>query len=72
MYSHLELTETQGIIRGSSDLKLRPDGVACHDATAQMALLQFMCSGIPQVRVPTTVHCDHLIEAQRGDHADIS
>lgn len=72
MYGHLDEPETQDIIRGTSYLKLRPDRVALQDATAQMALLQFMSADIPQVRVPTTIHCDHLIEAQRGNEADVS
>ena len=45
--------------------------VACQDATAQMALLQFMSAGLPTVAVPTTVHCDHLIEAQKEGVADL-
>jgi len=54
----------QDIERGVSYLKLRPDRVAMQDATAQMAMLQFMSSGLKKVAVPTTIHCDHLIEAQ--------
>lgn len=46
--------------------------VACQDATAQMALLQFMTAGLPTVAVPTTVHCDHLIEAQVGGPKDLA
>jgi len=46
--------------------------VACQDATAQMALLQFMSAGLPTVAVPTTVHCDHLIEAQTGGVKDLA
>ena len=45
--------------------------VACQDATAQMALLQFMSAGLPTVAVPTTVHCDHLIEAQTEGKKDL-
>lgn len=55
-----------------SYLKLRPDRVACQDATAQMAILQFMSAGLPSVAVPTTVHCDHLIEAQVGGPKDLA
>jgi len=62
LYSHLE-DPTQEAIRGKTYLRLRPDRVAMQDATAQMALLQFMSSGLPTVAVPSTVHCDHLIEA---------
>lgn len=54
----------QEIERGVSYLKLRPDRVAMQDATAQMAMLQFISSGLPKVAVPSTIHCDHLIEAQ--------
>jgi aconitate hydratase len=62
----------QEIERGSSYLKLRPDRVACQDATAQMAILQFMSAGLPSVATPTTVHCDHLIEAQVGGEKDLA
>lgn len=51
-------------------MRLRPDRVAMQDATAQMAMLQFMSSGLPQVAVPSTIHCDHLIEAQVGSAKD--
>ncbi|XP_017145145.1 probable aconitate hydratase, mitochondrial [Drosophila miranda] len=64
LYSHLDEPETQDIKRGESYLRLRPDRVAMQDATAQMALLQFISSGLKKVAVPSTVHCDHLIEAQ--------
>jgi aconitate hydratase len=60
------------MVRGTSYLRLRPDRVACQDATAQMALLQFMSAGLPTVAVPTTVHCDHLIEAQLGGVKDLA
>jgi aconitate hydratase len=60
------------MVRGESYLRLRPDRVACQDATAQMALLQFMSAGLPTVAVPTTVHCDHLIEAQLGGVKDLA
>ena len=62
----------QEIARGSSYLNLRPDRVACQDATAQMALLQFMSAGLPTVAVPSTVHCDHLIEAQISGVKDLA
>ncbi|EPZ32403.1 Aconitate hydratase, mitochondrial [Rozella allomycis CSF55] len=71
VYGHLDNPKEQDIKRGKSYLKLRPDRVACQDATAQMALLQFMSAGIPTVAVPTTVHCDHLIEAQLGGPKDL-
>jgi hypothetical protein len=64
LYSHLDEPATQEIERGKSYLRLRPDRVAMQDATAQMAMLQFISSGLPRVAVPSTIHCDHLIEAQ--------
>ncbi|KAF1352310.1 aconitase family-domain-containing protein [Delphinella strobiligena] len=72
LYSHLDDPHGQEIERGSSYLKLRPDRVACQDATAQMAILQFMSAGMPAVATPTTVHCDHLIEAQIGGEKDLA
>ncbi|KAK9762649.1 Aconitate hydratase mitochondrial [Basidiobolus ranarum] len=72
IYGHLDDAKNQDIERGSSYLKLRPDRVACQDATAQMALLQFMSAGLPTVAVPSTVHCDHLIEAQLGGPKDLA
>jgi len=71
LYSHLDDPHNQDIERGVSYLKLRPDRVACQDATAQMAILQFMSAGMPSVATPTTVHCDHLIEAQVGGDKDL-
>ena len=72
LYSHLDDPHNQEIERGKSYLKLRPDRVACQDATAQMAILQFMSAGMPSVATPTTVHCDHLIEAQIGGDKDLA
>jgi len=72
LYSHLDDPHGQEIERGSSYLKLRPDRVACQDATAQMAILQFMSAGLPAVATPSTVHCDHLIEAQVGGEKDLA
>jgi hypothetical protein len=72
LYSHLDDPHGQEIERGKSYLKLRPDRVACQDATAQMAILQFMSAGMPSVATPTTVHCDHLIEAQIGGPKDLA
>ncbi|KAK3348106.1 aconitase family-domain-containing protein [Neurospora tetraspora] len=71
LYSHLDNPHEQDIERGTSYLRLRPDRVACQDATAQMAILQFMSAGMPSVANPTTVHCDHLIEAQVGGEKDL-
>mmetsp|Transcript_4058 Transcript_4058/g.11357 ORF Transcript_4058/g.11357 Transcript_4058/m.11357 type:complete len:785 (+) Transcript_4058:111-2465(+) len=72
VYSHLDVPETAGeIVRGGTYLKLRPDRVAMQDATAQMAVLQFISSGLPKTAVPTTIHCDHLIEALAGGPEDL-
>lgn len=71
LYSHLDDPEAQDIERGVSYLKLRPDRVAMQDATAQMAMLQFISSGLPKVAVPSTIHCDHLIQAQIDGPKDL-
>lgn len=71
LYGHLDNPKDQDIIRGDSYLYLRPDRVAMQDATAQMAMLQFISSGLPRVAVPSTIHCDHLIEAQLGAAQDL-
>src|SRR3990172_5458356 len=57
---------------GKSYVETRPDRVAMQDATAQMALLQFMLAGRDETAVPTTVHCDHLIQARVGAKADLA
>jgi aconitase A len=57
--------------RGKTYLKLRPDRVAMQDATAQMAVLQFISSGLPRTAAPTTIHCDHLIAAEKGSVEDL-
>ena len=72
LYGHLDDPHGQDIERGKSYLKLRPDRVACQDATAQMAILQFMSANLPQVATPSTVHCDHLIQAQVGGAKDLA
>ncbi|PSN54358.1 Aconitate hydratase [Blattella germanica] len=72
LYSHLDEPASQEIERGTSYLRLRPDRVAMQDATAQMAMLQFISSGLPRVAVPSTIHCDHLIEAQIGGVKDLA
>lgn len=73
VYSHLDDLDTvTDIERGASYLKLRPDRVAMQDATAQMALLQFMLAGMDEVAVPSTVHCDHLITAHAGAAEDLT
>lgn len=71
VYSHLDDPSTTPV-RGQTYLKLRPDRIAMQDATAQMAVLQFISSGLPRVMVPTTVHCDHLIAAEKGGPTDLS
>ena len=72
LYSHLDDPAGQEISRGVSYLRLRPDRVAMQDATAQMAVMQFISSGLPRVQTPSTIHCDHLIEAKVGADKDLS
>lgn len=72
LYGHLDDPKGQEIERGKSFLLLRPDRVAMQDATAQMALLQFMLAGKDEAAVPSTVHCDHLIQAYKGKDADMT
>src|SRR5262245_40738518 len=69
LFSHLDKPETADVERGKGWIDLRPDRVAMQDATAQMALLQFMQAGRKRVAVPSTVHCDHLIRARVGADA---
>jgi aconitate hydratase len=71
LYGHLNDPDNQKLEPGTGYLQLRPDRVAMQDATAQMALLQFMLAGRSQVAIPTTVHCDHLIRAFVGADADL-
>ncbi|MEO8447035.1 MAG: aconitate hydratase [bacterium] len=71
LYAHLWKKPSMPYERGKVFADFRPDRVAMQDATAQMALLQFMSAGIPKVAVPTTVHCDHLIEAEVGAKDDL-
>ena len=72
MYSHLWETQIdKAFQRGVDYVDFTPDRIACQDATAQMALLQFMQSGKDKVAVPTTVHCDHLIQAKEGADKDL-
>jgi aconitate hydratase len=73
LYNHLwEGQPTQTFKRGVDYVDFAPDRVACQDATAQMALLQFMHAGKKTVAVPTTVHCDHLILAKNGAEFDLA
>lgn len=72
LYSHLwDGDATQAYQRGKDYVDFAPDRIACQDATAQMALLQFMQAGKKKVAVPTTVHCDHLIQAKIGAEKDL-
>ena len=72
LYSHLwDGIPTKAFARGKDYVDFAPDRIACQDATAQMALLQFMQAGKTKVAVPTTVHCDHLIQAKDGAATDL-
>ena len=72
LYSHLWDGNPEKVFsRGKDYVDFAPDRIACQDATAQMALLQFMQAGKPKVAVPTTVHCDHLIQAKSGAALDL-
>lgn len=72
LYAHLYHTDgLKNYVRGEAYVDFRPDRVAMQDATAQMALLQFMNAGKNKSAVPATVHCDHLIQAQEGAVADV-
>jgi aconitate hydratase len=72
LLNHLRDPASQELERGRSYADFDPDRVAMQDATAQMALLQFMTAGLPQVAVPSTVHCDHLIQARIGARDDLA
>lgn len=73
LYSHLaQGNATEAYTRGESYVEFNPDRVAMQDATAQMALLQFMQAGKPKVAVPSTTHCDHLIQAKVGAKEDLT
>ena len=72
LYSHLwDGNPSEEFTKGKDYVDFAPDRIACQDATAQMALLQFMQAGMTKVAVPTTVHCDHLIQAKNGAIADL-
>ena len=71
LYSHLWNNVDKPFSRGVDYVDFAPDRIACQDATAQMALLQFMQAGKNKVAVPTTVHCDHLIQAKIGAGPDL-
>ena len=70
-FAHMVDPARQELERGSAHVALEPDRVALQDATGQMALLQFELAGLQRVRVPTTVHCDHLIQARVGSGPDL-
>lgn len=76
VYSHLanpeeSLAGRNGNIRGDAYLKLKVDRVAMQDASAQMALLQFMTCGLAQTAVPASIHCDHMIVGEKGADTDL-
>lgn len=71
LINHLVDPQGQELERGASYADFNPDRVAMQDATAQMALLQFMTAGLPEAAVPSTVHCDHLIQAKVGAQIDL-
>jgi homoaconitase len=79
LYSHLDKPEESLLsntdnglnIRGNANLKLKPDRVAMQDASAQMALLQFMTCNLPSTAVPASIHCDHMIVGERGADVDL-
>ena len=71
LFAHMHDPEDGGLQRGTDYTDYEPDRVAMQDATAQMAVLQFMLAGKDEVAVPTTVHCDHLIQAYEGAETDL-
>jgi aconitate hydratase len=71
LYTHLQSPLEQDFERGKSFLLLDPDRAACHDATATMAMLQFVSAGLERVKLPTSIHCDHLIVAEKGAVGDL-
>ena len=72
LLGHLDDPAGQELAPGEAYLQLRPDRIAMQDATAQMAMLQFMQAGRDETAVPTTVHCDHLIRAYQGSSNDLA
>lgn len=72
LYGHLQNPETDSLEPGKSYIKTLPDRIALQDATAQMAILQFMLADKNEAAVPVTVHCDHLIRAQKGAIPDLA
>ncbi len=72
LVNHLAIPRARTSSAGTAYADFRPDRVAMQDATAQMALLQFMTAGLDEVAAPTTVHCDHLIQAKEGAGIDLT
>src|ERR1700741_4845255 len=72
LYAHTYDAATHAYSRGKDYVNFAPDRVAMQDATAQMALLQFSTCGRERVEVPSTVHCDHLIQAKTGAKSDLT
>jgi aconitate hydratase len=72
LYTHLRNPLEQELDRGKSFLLLDPDRAACHDATATMAMLQFISAGLPRTMLPTSIHSDHLIVAENSAVADLA
>lgn len=74
LFSHLDNSTplSSSMVRGKTEIKTRPDRVAMQDATAQMAMLQFMSSLRPEAAVPSSIHCDHLIRAKSGAAEDLA
>ena len=72
LLAHADDVTTLGLKRGVDYGDFRPDRVAMQDATAQMALLQFMLAELPLTAVPSTVHCDHLIQAKVDARTDLA
>ncbi|RMJ16295.1 hypothetical protein CDV36_004078 [Fusarium kuroshium] len=71
LLAYTDNVEDEPLRRGKTQLKLRPRRIACQDATAQMALIQFLSAGLDSAAVPTTIHCDHLIVGKSGEDEDL-
>ena len=71
LYGHLDKPSDENLTAGSAYIRTRPDRIALQDATAQMAILQFMLAGKDDAAVPVTVHCDHLVRARQGAGPDL-
>ncbi|KZL63532.1 aconitate hydratase, partial [Colletotrichum incanum] len=71
LFAHADNLGEERFERGKTQLKIRPRRIACQDATAQMAIIQFMSAGFECTAVPTTIHCDQLIVSRNGQHEDL-